>query len=152
MTVRNPESRLGIPGQSACIATILVTAVLAGGASAQSLPTLRAGLWEISRTIDAPTDGENARTLLTTECTSPSEGMMARQEMLQKIGCTLSPLTQSGSTYTFSAVCGQDARETTKSVLTVDNDNAYSIRLESTLGGTPSQELLRATRLGDCPP
>jgi hypothetical protein len=152
MILRTPDYQLAIPGRPAIIAAILGTALAAGAANAQQLPTLRAGLWETSRTIESPTNGETPRTLHATECTSPNDGMRERQEMLEKIGCTLSPLARSGNTYTFSAVCGDSATETTKSILTVENDSAYSIRIESTIGGTPSQELLRATRVGDCTP
>jgi hypothetical protein len=37
-------------------------------------------------------------------------------------------------------------------VLTVENDGAYTIRVESNFGGEPTRELLRARRIGDCRP
>jgi hypothetical protein len=152
MTVRPPEYRFERHAQCARIAVLVVTALTACVSSAQDLPALRAGLWEINRTIDASASGGPPQTVSTRECTSPNDGMLARQEMLKKIGCTLSPLHQSGNTYTFSAVCSQGAGGTSRSTLTVDNDSAYSIHIESDIAGMPSKEMLRATRVGDCPP
>lgn len=152
MTVCPHEYRFAPRGQRARIAVLFVTALTACASSAQNLPTLRAGLWEINRTVDASAFGEAPQTVNTRECTSPNEGMLARQEMLKKIGCTLSPLRQNGNTYTFSAVCSQGTGGTSRSTLTVDNDSAYSIHIESDIAGMPAKEMLRATRVGDCPP
>lgn len=133
------------------MAVFFVLALTTCNANAQNLPTLRPGLWEINRTVDTSDNNGTPQTVSTRECTSPNEGMLARQEMLKKIGCTLSPLNQQGNTYTYSAICGQGEGGTSRSTLTVEKDSAYSIRIESNIKGTPSQEMLRATRVGDCP-
>jgi hypothetical protein len=137
-------------GRHACAAVLVAATLAASIATAQELPTLRAGLWEVRRTVEAPSNAGTPRTVQTTECTSPNEGMVARQEMLQKIGCTLSPLAHSTNSYTFSAMCGEGSADTMKSVLTVETDSAYSIRIDSTAGGARSQEWLSAKRVGDC--
>lgn len=151
MTIRNPEHRSTSRGPVARGAMMLVAVLSAGAANAQDVPVMRTGLWEVSRTVNAATDGGAPQTIRVADCVNPNKDMVARQEMLKKIGCTLSPVDHSGNTYTFSAICGQGGSETSRSILTVESDNAYSIRIESNIGGTPSQELLRATRLGDCP-
>lgn len=133
-------------------AFILAAALAAAAASAQELPALRDGLWEISRTIEAAPDTGAAQTIQARECFSPSAHMKKQQAMLQSIGCKLSPVDHVDNTYTFSALCGPDAAGVSKSVLTIESDSAYSIRIESNIDGAPSQELLRATRIGDCPP
>jgi hypothetical protein len=40
---------------------------------------------------------------------------------------------------------------TSKSVLSVTGDSAYTLRVESDFGGEATRELLTAKRLGDCP-
>ena len=45
----------------------------------------------------------------------------------------------------------QGASSTGKSVLTVQSDGAYEIRVESDFGGKKTHEVLRAKRTGDCP-
>lgn len=157
MTIRNHAHRYVITrrhaiGRHTRVAALIAATLAASVANGQEFPTLRTGLWEVRRTVEAPANAGTARTVETTECTSPNEGMVARQEMLKKIGCTLSPLAHSGSTYTFSATCGNTATDTMKSVLTVESDSAYSIRIDSFTSGTPSQEWLSAKRVGDCQP
>ena len=83
MTVRLPEYRFVRRAQCARIAVLVVTALAACVSSAQDLPALRAGLWEINRTIDASASGGSPQTVSTRECTSPNDGMLARQEMLK---------------------------------------------------------------------
>jgi len=141
-----------VTGITPGLAAALGIALAACAAHAQPLPPLRAGLWEVSRTVEAPTGTGTPQIVRTTECEDPNEAMAARQQMLTRIGCTLAPMEHAGNTYTFSAICGEGGAETSKSVLIVESDSAYSIRIESTVGGAQSQELLRATRVGDCPP
>lgn len=151
MTARPTVYRFTPRGRIARIEALVLLALTACTSNAQDLPALSAGLWEITRTVDTSGNNVAPQTVTTRECTSPNEGMLARQEMLEKIGCTLSPLNQNGNTYTFSAVCSRGEGGTSRSTLTVDNDSAYSIRIESNIEGMPSLEMLRATRVGDCP-
>jgi hypothetical protein len=152
MASRTPGYALIIPGRTARIAAVFAAALAAGASNAQDLPALRAGLWEVQRTVEAPGDAAPPRTLQSRDCMSPTEDMRKQQRMLESIGCKFSPVAQAGNTYTFSADCGQEAAGSSKSTLTVEGDTAYSIRIESVIDGSPSQELLRATRVGDCPP
>lgn len=152
MTVRVPATRLSLPMLCARCAVILGASLPAGVSTAGELPALRDGLWEISRTIEAPTDAGKPQTLQSRECFSPNAHMKKQQEMLQAIGCKFSPVVHAGNTYTFTADCDPDTSGTSRSVLTVESDSVYSIRIESNIGGSESQELLRATRIGDCPP
>ena len=72
--------------------------------------------------------------------------------MLEKSGCVFTPLTQSGSTYRYSATCTMAGMTTTSdSVLEVLSDESYTITVDSTVDGDKSHEVLQARRLGDCP-
>jgi Protein of unknown function (DUF3617) len=132
---------------------LLAAALAVGQAAADEWPALRAGLWEFDRTIETPGVAGKPQTMQTTNCTNPASDMKSQNEMLTKAGCKFSPVTRSGNTYSYSAVCKlQGVSGTSNSVLTVENDGAYTIRVESDLGGQPSRELLRAKRTGDCQP
>jgi len=108
-------------------------------------------MWEFSRTIETPGTPGKPQIFQTRKCTNPSDDMKKQNEMLTKGGCKFSAVTRSGNTYTYSAVCKlKVASGTSKSVLTVESDSAYMIRIESDFGGEQTRELLRARRLGDC--
>lgn len=135
------------------LALLLAATLAAGPAVADGWPALRAGMWEFDRTIEAADTPGKPRSIQTKSCTSPSADMNKQNEMLTKGGCKFSPIARAENTYTYSATCKlQGASGTSKSVLTVESDSAYSIRIESDFGGTPTRELLRARRVGDCRP
>ena len=116
-------------------------------------PALSTGMWEFNRTIESSRTPGKPQTIQTKTCTNPSDDMRKQNEMLTRSGCKFSPVTRAGSTYSYSAACKlQGAEGTSKSVLTVENDGAYTIRVESNFGGEPTRELLRARRVGDCRP
>lgn len=134
-------------------AALLAAALATGSVAAEDLPVFRAGMWEFDRTIEASTATGKPQTIQTRTCTSPTSDMKAQNEMLTRSGCRFSGISRAGNKYSFSAVCSlQGASGTSKSELTADGDSAYSIRIESNLGGAPSRELLRARRVGDCRP
>ena len=67
-------------------------------------------------------------------------------------GCKFTPLTQSGSTYRYSATCTMAGMRTTSdSVLEVLSDESYTIRVDAIVDGDKTHEVLQARRLGDCP-
>jgi len=116
---------------------------------AEELPALRKGIWEFNRTVEtAP--GKTAK-LSKKECTTPFGDMKKNREDGLKAGCRFTPLTRSGNSYSFTANCriGEVPLES-KSVISIDNPNAYQIRVESRGGGRKSSELLVAKRVGDC--
>jgi hypothetical protein len=77
--------------------------------------------------------------------------MKRQNEMLTKGGCRFTPVTRSGNAYSYSATCKmQGMSGTSKSVVTVDGDSAYALRVESDFGGESTREVLRARRTGDC--
>ncbi len=116
-------------------------------------PALRTGMWEFNRSIETSRTPGKAQTIQTKKCANPSDDMKKQNEMLTRGGCKFSPVTRAGNTYTYSAVCKlQGTAGTSKSVLTVETDSAYMIRIESDFGGEPTRELLRAKRIGDCKP
>ena len=141
---------LPVPAQ---FAVLLAAALATGQAAADDWPALRAGLWEFNRTIETVGAQGKPETMQTRKCTNPSDDMKRQNDMLTKSGCKFSPVTRAGNTYSYSAVCKlQGASGTSKSVLTVESDAAYEIRIESDFGGEPTRELLRAKRTGDCRP
>lgn len=129
------------------MAALLTTAT----AWADDWPTLRHGMWEFSRTIETQGKPGKPQTLQTRKCTNPTEEMKRQSEMLTKGGCKFTPVTRSGNAYSYSATCKmQGMSGTSKSVLTVDSDGAYTLRVESDFGGESTREVLRARRAGDC--
>ncbi|MBK9063212.1 MAG: DUF3617 family protein [Acidobacteria bacterium] len=99
-----------------------------------------------------PARRASLRTIQKKDCTNPTDDMKKQNDMLTKAGCKFSPVVRAGNTYTFSATCTmQGASGTSKSVLTVQGDGAFEIRVESDFGGKKTHEVLRAKRTGDCP-
>ena len=131
----------------------LAVAVAAPLARADEPPKFRQGLWEFDRT--AP----GAQKMHTTQCTNPSEDMKRQNEMIEKGGgCKISPMQNSGNTYTFSADCNITSPQgglvsfRSTSVMTVESDSAYKIET-TTSGARPGpmgKEQLTARRVGDC--
>lgn len=133
------------------LAMLLAATLATGPAAADDWPALRAGMWEFNRTIETPGTPGKPQTMQTRKCTNPSDDMKRQNETLAKGGCKFSPITRAANIYTYSAVCKlQSASGTSKSVLTVESDSAYTIRVESDFGGEPTRELLRAKRMGNC--
>lgn len=133
---------------------VLLAAMLAAGAAAAAddWPVLRHGQWEFHRTMEGGGKGGSPKAVQSTRCVNPTDDMKRQKEMLGKSGCTFSPISRSGNVYSYSATCRmQGMSGTSKSVITVDSDSAYTLRVESDFGGEPSRELLRARRTGDCP-
>jgi len=62
--------------------------------------------------------------------------MKKGRQSLAGVGCTFTPLTQSGSSYTFTADCLiQGVKRQSKSVITVASDSAYTVDV----GGAPGR-------------
>lgn len=134
------------------LALLLAAILAAGTAAADDWPALRPGMWEFNRTVETPGAPGKSQTMQSRKCTNPGDDMKKQNAMLTRSGCRISPVIRAGSTYTWSAECKlQGASGTSKSVLSADGDSAYAIRVESDFGGEPTRELLRATRVADCP-
>ncbi len=132
---------------------VLIAALCAAGsAAADDWPVLRHGMWEFNRSMETVGKAGKPQTVQTSKCTSPTEEWKRQQETLSKAGCKFSPLVRAGNVVTYSAVCKmQGSTVTSKSVMTVDGDGAYTLRVESDDGGETTRELLQARRKGDCP-
>lgn len=134
-------------------ALLLAATLTTGTAVADEWPLLRTGMWELNRTIETPGKPGNPQNMQTMKCMNPSDDMKKQNEMLKKSGCTFTPPVRAGNTYTYSATCNiQGATGTSKSVLTVEDDSAYSISIESDFTGTSTHEVLHARRVADCRP
>jgi hypothetical protein len=129
---------------------LIATVLLSGLASSDELPTLRPGMWDFNRTV-TPAGGK-AQTLQKKECADPTGQMKNQNAMFERAGCTFSPVQKSGNRYTFKATCtvqGETFESTT--VMTVENEGAYRLDIESRHGKQATRETLAARRVGDCP-
>jgi len=148
---RNHRERGGrrcVPNAASLLIALSVLA--AGSTRADEPPALRQGLWQFDRTV-------GGQKLQTRECVSPSEDMKRQNAMLEKSGCKFSPAEHTAKSYAFTAECtikppgGETVTARSSSVMTVENDSAYSVEIATTGAGTSTQEHLVARRLGDCP-
>jgi hypothetical protein len=129
-------SALALPG----LATLL--------ASAAELPTFRPGVWEYERLV-------GGSKLVARECVDPTQEMRSHNASLEKLGCKLSPLTQEGSTYTYSGECAMKLPSSasswsTTSTLTVESETAYRLEVRETSQGKTSGQIVVARRVDDC--
>jgi len=119
--------------------------------AADDWPPLRKGMWEYHRTIETPGTPGDPKIMQFASCANPGEDMKNQTKQLLSI-CKISPLVRAGSSYTYSAECkiGEDLM-ISKSVLTVESGNAYSIIVETQTGTKATREVLKASLKGACP-
>jgi hypothetical protein len=120
----------------------------AGWAVAAELPSFRPGVWEYERLV-----GDSK--LVARECVDPTQEMRSHEASLAKLGCRISPLTQDGSSYTYSSECSMKlpsgaSRWTSTSTLTVESDTAYRLQVRETSQGKTSEQIVVAHRVDDC--
>lgn len=120
---------------------------------AADLPQFRKGMWEYTRVMADPSG--KPKTISHSECSNPTEDMKKQNEMLTKSGCKFSPMQQKGSAYTFTADCvmsagNQKIVSKTTSTITVENDSAYTVKVEGETNNVKTSETLTARRTGDC--
>jgi len=120
-------------------------------ARAEDLPSFRQGLWEFNRTVETIGSPGKPQTLTTKKCTNPTEDMKKQHELVSKTGCKFSPAVRTGKTYTFTTECNiQGVTTKSTSIMTVENDGAYTVKVESRSGAQGTNETLQARRTGDC--
>jgi hypothetical protein len=137
------------PRRSVQVFVAAMLTSLAGLAHADDWPAFRYGMWNFVRTIES--SGGGGRSIANKKCMNPTEDMKKQHEMSAKAGCTVSPVTKSGNSYTFVTACKlQGQAVESKSTMTVESDSAYKIRVASKAAGQSTKELLVATRSGDC--
>ena len=126
--------------------------LLEGLAHSEDLPAFRRGMWEFNRTMKGADSQGKSQTITSKQCTNPTEDMKKQNEMLSKAGCKFSPVTRSGNTYSFTSDCTlQGISAQGKSVVSVENDSAYTVNIETRQGNQVTKETLRARRIGECP-
>lgn len=126
--------------------TLLALAPAAAGAT--DLPAFRPGMWEYERLV-------GSSKLVARECVDPTQEMRSHNASLEKLGCRLSPLTQEGSTYTYSGECAMKLPSgasswSTTSTLTVESETAYRLEVRETSQGKTSAQIVVAHRVDDC--
>ena len=135
------------PTRIALAAVLVVWSAISGAAA--DWPVFKAGRWQLDRTVEGM--GPKPDKVSKTECFDPAAERQKQQAMLTKMGCQFSPVTQTGSTYRFSATCKiGGTSSTSNSVLEMQSAEAYTITVDSVTGATKTHEVLTARRLGDC--
>lgn len=130
------------------IAALLVCSI--STVQAADWPVFKPGLWTFERTMSGTSSTPDQAS--NTRCSDPTAEQKARQAMLAGPGCKLTPLTQSGQTYRYSATCKSGAITTkSESVLEVMSAEAYTIRVDSRTDHRRTYDELNARRVGDCP-
>lgn len=142
------------PVSRGCRVAAFVCGAMASAATlADELPVLAPGMWEFKRTVEAQGTGGKPMNVANRECTDPTAGMRKSNDMLAKQGCTFTPVSKSGATYTFSSDCRiQGVRYQSRSVITVESASAYRVDVTSSGSGPSTKEVLVAKRTGDCKP
>ncbi len=130
-------------------AAFLFASIALPALAAEQLPDFRPGLWEFRRSVDS---GDGKPAMLTSQkCTSPTDDMNRKTESMATSGCHASPVSRSGNIYSFSFKCTlQGVPVESKSVITVENESAYKVDVETKQGSRTSREQLDARRVGDC--
>ena len=134
------------------VATITLASALAitAQAFAQEWPSLRHGMWDITRTMHAPGGGA-PKTVTAKRCMDPAADWQRQNAQLTQAGCTFTPSKRSGSTYTFSSSCNvMGVSSTTTTTIVVESDGAYTLTVEGKTDGEPTKEVMKAKRIGDC--
>ncbi|HKC44477.1 MAG TPA: DUF3617 family protein [Burkholderiales bacterium] len=145
MKVRSPSHAIATRKRFFLAASVLAAATAVG---ADDLPQFRPGLWEFKRSIEELKQGTKPPPVNLQECVDPTANLKKHKETP---GCKFSPMTKSGDSYSFTADCQTDrGRLRAKSVITVESDSAYRLRIESQAGDQQWTELLVARRIGDC--
>ena len=116
---------------------------------AADLPELQPGMWKLVGVADGRrVDGK--------KCMNPSRDIAEENAVFERAGCKVSQIKRSGSRYTFNAECemktrsGRVLNSDRTSVLTVDGDGSFQLRVRGTTNGRPIAETVTGTRIGDC--
>jgi len=131
------------------LALVAIPTVAHAAADATGLPELRRGMWELRGIAEG-------RKVEGRKCTSPSRDIVEENAVLARAGCRISPVERLGNRYTFESDCvmktrsGRELTSYRTSVLTVDGDSLFQLRVRGTTNGRPIAETVTWTRVGDC--
>ncbi len=117
---------------------------------AQEWPVLKQGMWEITRTMQAPGGGA-PKVVNTKRCMDPAEDWKQQNARMSRMGCAFSPIKKSGGTYTFTAACnvmGTSSKTTT--TIVPEGDSAYTLTVTGTTDGAATNETMKAKWTGAC--
>lgn len=128
---------------------VLFTAFSVSVALAADWPSFKPGNWTFDRVISGT--GATPQKVSHTECADPTADQQKQRAMLATAGCQFSPLTQTGTSYRYSATCKMGGITThSDSVLEVTSAEAFTITVDSATGDSKTHEVLTAHRLGNC--
>jgi hypothetical protein len=117
---------------------------------AQEWPSLKQGMWEISRTMQAPGGGA-PKVVNSKRCMDPVADWKQQNARMGPMGCTFSPMKKTGASYTFTASCnvmGTSSKTTT--IIVPEGDGAYTLTVTGTTDGEPTNETMKAKWTGAC--
>ena len=127
----------GVAGAALVLAAVANSTCVA--ASAPELPELKPGMWELKGVVDGrPIEGR--------KCASPSRDILEENAVLER----------AGNRYTFQSDCemktrsGRVLRSNRTSVLTVDGDSHFQLRVRGMTNRRPVAETVTGRRVGDC--
>lgn len=131
------------------IALVIGTACSAISSQAADLPRLPQGLWEYKIVIES--GSAPAQVLTTKKCTSPMQELKKQNQILEKMGCRVSPILKKGNTYTFTSSCGPNGPHSkSKTTITVEGDVDYTMEAETEQDGLISKHKLAGRRIAHC--
>ena len=115
-------------------------------ANSDEYPFFRTGMWEFNRTM-VGVSGQGKSQI----CTNPTKDMKRTNENLSREGCKIYLFTRSGNTYSFMTDCTRVGSAKFKTVVSVENDSAYTVNIETQQGKQVTKETITARRIGECP-
>ena len=112
---------------------------------------MRAGLWEVTTTVDGKTSGVTGGTCYTPAmvemANSPAKTLReSTEKSLISRHCTLKEFKMAGNSISMSSVCGARS-SVTSSTYTVD---AFETATTSTTAGVDTVTHMKGRRMGDC--
>lgn len=141
------------PSSRARLVLCAALAAVSSAVVADNPPVFKPGLWEFKRTVEDARLGGEPLELEDRRCADPTAEMRDTSDTLALQGCKVSPVSRAGNRYSFDYQCDmQGTRYESHSVITVESDGAYRAEITGRGGESSSKEVLRARRVGDCPP
>jgi hypothetical protein len=119
------------------LAAAALTAPLAAGAQTLDLPPRKAGLWEVTTTVEKP---KGLPALTSKMCLNPATDRELMDYALKLSGgrCKTLTVRRQGQSFVIDTDCTVAGAATrSKVVITGDFDSAYTLRMEGTVEGAP---------------
>lgn len=138
------------PACGALLFAAMATLAVAPAATADDLPTFRAGLWSFKSTFMTQA-ATKPQTRSITLCTNPGDDIKKKWAALAAESCKFSPITHVGNRYSYQASCEKNGMLlATNAVIVVEGTDSYRVETESRTNSQVRKETLIAKREGAC--